>query len=97
MQIDQCRVDVDKSEFDGNISFGRAEDGRNFAIVISKVEPGSASDKVTPHTWQKYRRDLANLDCTHTIVFALIALTCINSTRRYITRALKAIRSAKPW
>ena len=41
-----CRVSVDKSEFDGNISFGRAEDGKNFAIVISKVEPGSASDKV---------------------------------------------------
>ena len=37
---------MDKSEFDGNISFGRAEDGKNFAIVLSKVEPGSTSDEV---------------------------------------------------
>ena len=42
---------MDKSEFNGNISFGRAEEGKNFAIVISKVAPGSASDKVRHMQW----------------------------------------------
>lgn len=40
------RVDVAKSDFPDKISFGRAEDGRDFAIVVSKVEAGSAAEKV---------------------------------------------------
>ena len=40
------RVGLDTDEVKNNLTFGRAEDGQDFAIVISAVEPESQADQV---------------------------------------------------